>query len=207
MKILAVLSFKGGPGKTTISLHLSVAAELAGQTVAVFDLDPQESAVMWKDIRQSETPAVISADVRNLSQLLEVAESNGATLTILDTPPNDKDIAAAAVRAADLVIIPSKAAPLDVRAIASTIQIVKEEKTPGCVVLNAVPARGNLPQQAQYVVENTYQMPCAPCTLGHRIAFVHAITDGLNAQEFEPKGKAATEINALYNYIAKQMEI
>lgn len=207
MKILAVLSFKGGPGKTTISLHLSVAAELAGQRVAVFDLDPQESAVMWKDIRQSETPAVISADVRNLSELLEVAESNGATLTILDTPPNAKDIAAAAVRAADLVIIPSKAAPLDVRAIASTIQIVKEEKTPGCVVLNAVPARGNLPQQAQYVVENTYQMPCAPYTLGHRIAFVHAITDGLNAQEFEPKGKAATEINALYNYIAKQMEI
>lgn len=207
MKTLGILSFKGGPGKTTLSVHLSVAAERAGETVALIDMDRQKSALLWKDIRQSLRPAVIAADAEKLPELLEVAEANGATLTILDTPPYDRTIANAVVGTADLILIPCRAAPLDVHTIASTVEIVKDQKTEACVVLNAVPSRGTLAQQAKQAIENLYNIPCAPCTLGNRIAFVHAITDGLNAQEYEPNGKAAAEITQLYTYIAKQLEI
>ena len=57
MKTLAILSRKGGAGKTTTALHLSVALEEMGLSVAVFDLDPQASASLWAD-RRGEGPPV-----------------------------------------------------------------------------------------------------------------------------------------------------
>lgn len=50
-------------------------------------------------------------------------------------------------------------------------------------------------------------MGCAPCEIGHRIAFVHGYNAGQAAQEFEPHGKASQEIRALYKYIAGEMGV
>ena len=77
MKTLAILSRKGGTGKTTLAVHLSVAATLAGHTTVLIDLDPQASACKWSDIRQSDAPVVISAHESRLSEVLHKAEQNG----------------------------------------------------------------------------------------------------------------------------------
>ena len=206
MKTIAILSRKGGAGKTTLAVHLSVAAERAGHTTAMIDLDPQESAMMWKDIREFDTPSVISAHAPRLPKLLEVAEQNGATLTILDTAPYAESVALAAAREATIVLIPCRPAALDLRSIRSTIDIVRLAKVPAVVILNAVPAHGDLAAQARQAIAN-YGIPCAPHSLGHRIAFSHAITDGLTVQEFEPKGKASNEVHTLYEYLANEMEV
>ncbi len=60
MKVLAILSQKGGVGKTTLATCLAVAAEQAGKEAAIIDLDPQATASFWKDVRQLDTPAVAS---------------------------------------------------------------------------------------------------------------------------------------------------
>ena len=206
MKTIAVLSRKGGAGKTTLAVHLCVAAEQAGHTTALIDLDPQESAMMWKDNRELDTPSVISAHATRLPKLLKTAEQNGATLTILDTAPYAESLALAAAREAALVLIPCRPAALDLRSIRSTIDIVRLAAVPAVVILNAVPARGDLDTQARHAIAN-YDVPCAPYSLGHRIAFAHAITDGLTAQEFEPRGKASHEVAILYKYIANEMEV
>lgn len=206
MKTIAVLSRKGGAGKTTLAVHLCVAAEQAGHTTALIDLDPQESAMMWKDNREGETPSVISAHATRLPKLLDVAKQNGATLTILDTAPYAEALALAAAREAALVLIPCRPAALDLRSIRSTIDIVRLAAVPALVILNAVPAHGDLAAQARMAIA-TYDVPCAPHSLGHRIAFAHAITDGLTAQEFEPRSKAALEVQKLYEYLATEMEI
>jgi chromosome partitioning protein len=44
MKTITIISQKGGAGKTTIAVHLAVAAERRGMKTALFDLDPQASA-------------------------------------------------------------------------------------------------------------------------------------------------------------------
>ena len=206
MKTIAILSRKGGAGKTTLAVHLSVAAEQAGHTTALIDLDPQESAMMWKDNRELDTPAVISAHATRLPKLLETAEQNGATLTILDTAPYAESVALAAAREATIVLIPCRPAALDLRSIKSTIDIVRLAAAPAVVILNAVPAQGDLAAQARQAIAN-YNIPCAPHSLGNRIAFSHAITDGLTVQEFEPRGKASGEVRALYNYLANEMEV
>ena len=139
MKTLAILSRKGGTGKTTLATHLSVAAERAGHTTALIDLDPQSSAAKWRDNRDGDTPAVISTHSERLQQILELAEENGATLAILDTAPHTETAALDAARAADMALVPCKPALIDLQAIGSTIDVVTLAKVPAHIVLNAVP--------------------------------------------------------------------
>ena len=61
MKKIIVMSQKGGVGKTTGTINLSVAAALAGHSVVVIDLDPQASATRWSDSREDDVPVVVSA--------------------------------------------------------------------------------------------------------------------------------------------------
>lgn len=207
MKVLAILSRKGGTGKTTLATHLCVAAEIAGHTAALIDLDPQASSAKWRDNRGLDTPAVISTHSARLAKILELASENGATFAILDTAPHTETAALDAARAANLVIVPCKPSLLDLQAIGSTIDVVRLAKVPGHIILNAVPARGHLAAQAREAMAFYEDIPCAPCEIGHRIGFVHAYNAGLTVQEFEPRGKATDEIKQLYGYIAAEMGV
>jgi cellulose biosynthesis protein BcsQ len=82
MKVIAIVSQKGGSGKTTLALHLATAAEKAGLSTAVLDLDPQASAAGWNDSRKHEVPVVISLVPNRLSQGLEAAREGGAKLGV-----------------------------------------------------------------------------------------------------------------------------
>ncbi len=206
MKTIAILSGKGGAGKTTLAVHLGVAAENAGLTTAIIDLDPQASALTWGDTRQKETPAVVSAQASRLPQLVDAAKQSGADILFIDTAPHSEAAGLVAARISELVLIPCRPAILDLRAIGATVDITRLADVPAIVVLNAVPARTTLAEEARAAIA-TYQLEAAPCQLGQRIAFVHALTAGLTAQEYEPNGKAAKEIMTLYQYIAKQIGV
>ena len=204
MKTLAILSRKGGTGKTTLAVHLSVAASLAGHTTVLIDLDPQASACKWSDIRQTDAPAVISAHETRLPEVLHKAEQNGVDLVILDTPPKSDSLDTAEV--SDFALIPCRPAIFDLQAIGSTMKIVKMADVPSSVVLNFVHPQSTMLIEARRAVKG-YNTDCAPVTLGQRVAFSHALIDGMSVQEFNANSKASTEINALYKYVAKQMEI
>ena len=206
MKTLAVLSQKGGTGKTTIAVHLAVAASRAGQTVALIDLDPQASAAKWSDTRSEDTPIVISAHATRLPQVLHTAEQGGVDLAIIDTSPNTDPTALNAAQVANLALIPSRDARFDLEAIGSTIQIGKMAGVEMRVVFNAVRSRSSMIYKAKRAVQ-VYGVPTAPCVLGDRVAFAHAVVDGKTAQEFEPRGKASSEVHALYRYVMKEMEV
>ena len=206
MKTLAILSRKGGTGKTTIAVHLAVAAEQAGLTTVLIDLDPQASAVSWSDKREKDTPAVISAHSSRLSDLLKKAEESGVDIAIIDTAAHAETSALAAALVATTALIPCRPASLDLIAIGATVDVVKLAKVSARVVLNGTPARGKLTDEARNAIES-YGVPCAPCSLGHRMAFVHALIDGLTVQETEPRGKASNEVHALFKYLTKEMEV
>src|SRR4051812_22811565 len=105
MKTAAVISQKGGAGKTTIAVHLAVAAERGGRSAAIIDLDPQASATTWKDLRQADTPPVVSSQPARLANVLATAAKHGAELVIIDTAPHSETAALTAARAADLIMI------------------------------------------------------------------------------------------------------
>lgn len=204
MKTIAILSQKGGAGKTTLAIHLAVAAEASGQSAAIIDLDPQASAMSWKDSRQDDTPAVVSAQAARLGAVIEAAKRGGAWLTIIDTAPHSESASLAAARAADFILIPCRPAILDIRAISNSIDIARLAAKPAAVVLNSVPPRGSLAEDASEAVAS-YGVPVAPVQITQRAAFIHAITAGQSAQEYEPGGKAADEMKQLYKWTIKQL--
>jgi chromosome partitioning protein len=145
MKVIAVLSQKGGSGKTTTALHLAVASERAGRPAAVIDLDPQVSSASWAEHRASAhgkiVPAVVSFQAARLQHALQTAAQAGAAFTLIDTPPHSEKDSLDAARASDLLLIPCRRAVLDLRAIKFTIDLAALARKPVVVVLIAVNKR------------------------------------------------------------------
>jgi chromosome partitioning protein len=205
MKTIAILSQKGGTGKTTISLHLAVAAQQAGQAVVVIDLDPQASSAGWKDSRTAENPVVVSVPAARLPQAMKAAKEGQADFVVIDTAPHSGDVALAAAETADLILIPCRPGILDLRAIGSTARTVKLAGKPAFVVLNTVPPRApNVLADARAAVA-VHGLNVSPIALQQRAAYGHALTAGQTAQEFERGGKAAQEISALFAWLQTQI--
>ena len=202
VKTIAVLSQKGGSGKSTITLHLAVAAEQDGKTAAVIDLDPQVSATEWADRRAADSPAVLATLVARLPQILEAARANQVQFAFIDTASHTESNALAAAREADFILIPCRASAFDIRAIKITVDLVRMAKKPAAFILNAVPPRGGRAAEASAALEE-FGILIAPVHLVHRAAFFDALTDGRTAQEYEPNGKAAEEIAALYRWLCE----
>ena len=205
MQTVAVLSQKGGTGKTTLTLHLAVAAEREGKTAAVIDLDPQASASGWSDARQGESPAVVPVPSARLAHALEAAATGGVSIAFIDTAPHASDAALASAEAADLVLIPCRPGILDLRAISMTARAVKLAGKPAYVVLNAMPSRApNVLADARAAVA-VHGLEVAPVVTQQRAAYAHSLIGGQTAQEYEPAGKAAEEIARLYAWVEDEL--
>ena len=206
MHTIAILSQKGGTGKTTLTLHLAVASERAGRAAAVIDLDPQASAAGWQDSRTADTPVVVVVPPARLPQALDAARSGGAALTVIDTAPHATDAALAAAEVADLVLIPCRAGILDLRAIGTTARAIKLSGKPAYVVLNAMPPRAPNVLADAIAAVAVHGLQVAPFTMQQRAAYAHALTAGQTAQEYDPLGKAAEEIAQLYAWLRRQLD-
>src|SRR3546814_7800443 len=98
MPTIAIISQKGGAGKTTLALHLAAAAEDSGHTALVIDVDPQATASQWAAWRQDAPPVVIDSAPPRLAAKIEQATGQGAAFIVIDTPPHADSAASAAVR-------------------------------------------------------------------------------------------------------------
>jgi chromosome partitioning protein len=204
MKTLAILSQKGGVGKTTLATCLAVAAEADGKKTAIFDLDPQATASFWLDVRKEEKPAVISIQSIRLASMLKAAEEAGTDLAIVDGAAVARDVAFEASQVADYVLIPTKTAVFDTMSMIHTIEIVKQQNKPFSVVLTFVPPVGQEIKDAIAAVTELSANIC-PIHIGNRKAFFRAQSEGKSVQEYEPEGKAADEIIKLYKYTCIQL--
>jgi chromosome partitioning protein len=202
MKTIAIISQKGGAGKTTVAVHLAVAAEQRGMNTAIFDLDPQASAASWSDKRVNASPAVVAAQAPRLASLLEQAEAQSADLVIIDSAPNADAASLAAARAADLILIPCRPAAFDLDAIGTTLNLAAVAGKRAYVLLNVVPSRGEVGEEARNALEAGGVAVAAP-VLHQLVAFSHAVNDGRTAQELYPRSKAAAEIDALFTWVIK----
>ena len=207
MKVISVVSQKGGTGKTTIATNLSVEAERHGHTVALFDLDPQATAAKWGDHREVGTPAIMDIPASRLDHWLDIAAENGATLAIVDTAPNTNYEIPDIIKGSSIVLIPCKPSMADVDAIKNTVTVAEQEKKPAYVILNMVRPNTNLGKEARKTIEDNYNAACLPFEIGERVGFIHAYNSGGSITELEPYSKSADEIRRLYAYLAEQMEM
>lgn len=194
--VIAVLSQKGGSGKTCIALGLAVAHEQTGGRAAVLDLDSQRSAVVWGQLRGGEPPQVLPAHASRLAQTIRAAQGS-TQLVVIDGPAREAAGAAEAARLADLVLIPARPAVVDLAALPATLEVVSAAGTRAMVVLNACPPRGPWTAQAADAVRDL-GAEVAQTRLGARVAHSKAFMVGKTAAETEPRSPAAAELAALY---------
>ena len=209
MKTLAILARKGGTGKTTLAVHLAVAAERAGLRTLLADMDPQRSAVEWRRERREQGPAVAEVREGALFPARQGAVRAGYDFMIMDTRSSGDLECAEAARLADLCLLPVRPSFFDVRAIARTVELVVNLRRPALLVLNQAPSRraGDEPRLIRDAIEelDRYGLPIAPVGLRYRAAFQNALKAGQAAQESAPDSPAAFEMNALWAHVKREL--
>ena len=204
MHTVAIISRKGGTGKTTIACSLAVAAQSNGLATAILDMDPQGSATAWWRVRGEMPPSVAPTRQSSLRGHLEAAKEAGVQVVFLDTAPHVAGTASAAAAAADFVLVPCRPGLLDLAAITGSVAIAQERNKPYAIVLNAAPIRSPLIAQAHEALVDT-GIVVAP-VVHQRVGHAYAVAEGLAAMEREPVSKAAQEIEALWQWLRRELK-
>lgn len=217
MDTLAIVATKGGVGKTTLAVHLAVAAQQAGRKTLIIDLEPQGSAAQWGRDRARlarehgawfKTPLEVKRLFANdLAEALDDARAAGFQFVIIDTPPHADFPAARAVEVADLVLVPTRPGYFDLHAAKATIALVRDLKARAYFVVNQVPHNNlRIADDAAAYLESK-GLPRAPAIITALQPYVRALRDGLTAPELVPDGRHAGEIGALWFFIASECAI
>ena len=209
MKTLALITQKGGAGKTTLAASIAVAAQDAGEQVAMLDLDPQQSLSAWADNRDNNEPAVDALDaslVERLPEILPKLAGQGYTLVILDTAGVDTASTRIAMENADMSVIPSRPTTMDIRATKATYEAAVRLQRPFVFVLNQCPPQPNNPRADEAAAGLRMWGVMAEPLIMQRAAQQDAFASSMGVTEYEPDGKAADEIRQLWQCLKSDME-
>ncbi|HEY8593950.1 MAG TPA: ParA family protein [Devosiaceae bacterium] len=199
-QVVVLASQKGGSGKTTLAGHIAVRAELAGAgPVAIIDTDPQGSLAKWWNAREAEAPAFIQASLPTLGSDIAQLRDSGFRLIIIDTPPSVTSSIVEVVTHADLVIVPTRPSPHDLRAVGATVDIVEHQRKPLVFVVNSATMRARITSET--AVALSQHGTVAPATIHHRVDFAASMIDGRTVGEVDPESRSAKEIEELWTYL------
>jgi chromosome partitioning protein len=202
MRTITIAARKGGVGKTTLAVHLSVLAAKGDKPVLLLDTDPQRSLAWWWRNREASSPALIECEARELAKIVPTAREEGVAFALIDTPPHAENSIADAMRASDLVVIPTRPGPFDLAGVAGTLDLVQRVGKRAVAVINHAPPRTGAGEPA-IVIEARQALAhmgasVAQTVISQRVAFSHAVISGATVTEYEPDGKAASELHALW---------
>jgi chromosome partitioning protein len=206
MRTIAFVTQKGGAGKSTLASNISVAAKNAGERVFVIDLDPLQSLVKWSKLRGQGEIAVEHIPATKLAKALEALEKKGITLVVIDAPGEDSENLAAAIRAADLCVIPARPNVFDLWASEVTRAKVKEAGKEYIVLLNQIPPA----QQSARVEQGAKALQAmggllAPM-VSARVDYQEAARHGLGVAELHPSSVAAEEMRELWASVKRRLK-
>ena len=204
MLVIALASQKGGSGKTTLSGHLAVEAEKAGAgPVALIDTDPQGSLAAWWNVRVEKTPAFAKVGVFDLQSAMKQLEQSGIKLVIIDTPPAITDAISHVISLSDLILVPCRPSPHDLRSVGATADLADRHKKALIFIVNAATPRARITGEA--AVALSQHGTVAPITIHHRVDFAASMVDGRTVGEVLPDSASAKEVNELWIYIQDRL--
>lgn len=204
MHVLVIASRKGGAGKTTLAGHLAVEAERAGAgPVAIADVDEQGSLAEWWNSRAAPTPLFVQTTIADIAADIERLRQHGVGLLIVDTPPALSADIGKIVRQADLILIPTRPSPHDLRSIGATVELVEHLGKPLLFVLNGATPRARITGEAIAVLSQ--HGPLAPAIVHQRVDFAASMVDGRTVMEVHGGSRSADEIARLWSYVDERL--
>jgi chromosome partitioning protein len=207
MNVIAVISEKGGVGKTTIAIDLAVAAVRKQLAVAVLDIDPQATAANWLDRRTDKQPWVIATPVSRLVPVIAKAKAEGVDIVIIDTQAQLSMDSAEAARRADLVLIPIEPHLFSLETVAKVADLLRYAGNPASAyIINKAPIQGQEATEAAAFI-TAQGLTLSPVVLHTRAAHRHASNAGQVAAEFDEHSKAAEEAAQLAEYVFRFIKL
>lgn len=209
-RIITIAQQKGGAGKTTVAANLAVAfGRRPGHAVAILDIDPQGSLGEWFEARERWLGEDRTGlDFRTASGWGARREARALArdfdLVLVDTPPHAERESRPAMEAADLVVVPVQPTPVDLWATEPTLSLARGTGASTILVLNRVPPRARLTGEVEAAMQE-FSTEIANARLGNRVTFAEAIGRGSSAPECRPSGKAAKEVAALEQELARHL--
>lgn len=205
IRVIVFTSQKGGSGKTTLCGQLAVQAELAGQgPVAVIDTDPQGSLAQWWNARATDTPVFLRVSGQYLHEDIRQLDRAGVRYVFIDTPPTVTEMISRIVAYADLVVVPTRPSPHDLRAVGPTLDIVESLRKPLVFAINAANRRARI--TGETAVALSQHGTVAPVTLHHRVDFATSMIHGRTVMETDPESRSAGEIREMWSYLASRLD-
>jgi chromosome partitioning protein len=202
MRTIALISQKGGVGKTTLAINLAAAAQGDGLQAVIADTDPQQSTYEWYRGRKEQHPLPYVAQVfpENIGDVVDKSKRNGADLLVVDTSPNSTEDSLAIADRVDLLIVPCAPSFIDLRALKRTEKIIRLSGKPAFAVLNLCPPVGDDADQAEQALIKLGYTVC-PHRIVTRAVARRSYAVDQSVFDFEPKGKAAAEFSAVYRFL------
>jgi chromosome partitioning protein len=207
-RTIAVLNQKGGAGKTTLATNLAHAFQLTCKDVLLVDADPQGSARDWSEASQGGICPVVALDRETLARDLP-AITHGYDWVVIDGPPQIARISAAAVTAADVVLIPVQPSPYDIWSCADLVDIVEARRSIldghplAAFVISRAITNTKLSGEASAALEG-YKLPILKARTTQRVAYPTTAATGSTVFS-DPTGPAAQEIEAIRDEIEEML--
>jgi chromosome partitioning protein len=199
-QVVVFASQKGGTGKTTLCGHVAVQAALANLgPVALIDTDPQGSLAAWWNARKAESPLFVRTSVTNLTRDIEALERDGMRFVFIDTPPRITNEVRQVVRHADLVVVPTRPSPHDLRALGPTLDMIEDYSLPLVFVVNGASLRARI--TGETCVALSQHGTVSPVVVHQRTDFATSMIDGRTVMEVRPDTPAAAEIGGVWSYL------
>jgi chromosome partitioning protein len=198
MRTVAMVTQKGGSGKSTLSASLAVAAQSVRERVFLIDMDPQKSLATWARNRNDENLGVEAIHSSKLPAVMEALAASQISLTIIDTPAGLTMASEAAMRAADLVIIPVRPTVFDIWASEATRRRARELRKECVFVLNQCPILQGSRRLQEGVAALEAMGGILQPMISARVDYQEAIRRGLGPTEVNVTGEAAEEMRQLW---------
>jgi chromosome partitioning protein len=199
-QVIVFASQKGGTGKTTLCGHIAVQAALAKLgSVALIDTDPQGSLAAWWNARKADSPLFVRTSVTNLTRDIEALERDGLRFVFIDTPPRITNEVRQVVRHADLVVVPTRPSPHDLRALGPTLDMIEDYSLPLVFVVNGASLRARI--TGETCVALSQHGTVSPVVVHQRTDFATSMIDGRTVMEVRPDTPAAAEIGGVWSYL------
>jgi chromosome partitioning protein len=207
MKVMSFVNQKGGTGKSMLALNLAVAAEQAGEKVALIDLDKQGTVAHWYGTRTAESPPVINHEqVGDLGSALEQLDAAGFSVVVIDTKGEDSHATRGAMQHADLCLIPIRPAGPDLHASRPTMEALRAMGKDFALVVNQASPNKAAKITAAVLASLSHSGPIMPTAIAARMDHQYAYALGQGALEYAPDGKAAEEIKDLWTWCRKRLK-
>ena len=138
---------------------------------------------------------------------MQSLDGSGVTLTIIDTAGGVSAATTAAIRYADLCLIPARPSVADIEATASTLHTVRAWNKPFAFVLNQTPIRGQRISNAATVLSDEAALDgvVASPFIVMRNDHQDALGLGLSVIEYAPASKSADEIRGLWQWVEAKL--